>query len=285
MGTSSYYFVIKKFKKMKINNLYWVFAAIITITVYSACEKEEFKSTDKGSIVFEFDNVAGGQDLQLNTGNYTNAAGENITFSLFQYFISNIKLKTEDGSEYVVPQNESYFLIQEHKEETHKVVLNNVPAGNYTSVSFVIGVDSLRNTMAPADRTGVLDVAAFTGEENMYWAWNSGYIFVKTEGVSPQAPVGNDGQRRFRYHIGGFGGYSSATINNIKTKSLSFGNEVAKVRKDTKPEVHLTADILKLFSGNQNISIAANPTVMFSPFSVNVANNYVDMFAFDHIHN
>lgn len=270
---------------MKINFLHWVLAAFFFTTFFTACEKEEFKSTDKGSIVLEFDNIAGGQDLQLNTGNYNNAAGESLTFSLFQYFISNIKLKTEDGSEYTVPQEESYFLIQEHKEATHKVVLSNVPAGNYTSVSFVIGVDSLRNTMAPADRRGVLDVAAFTGEENMYWAWNSGYIFVKTEGSSPQAPVGNDGQRRFRYHIGGFGGYSSATINNIKTKSITFGTEVAKVRKDASPEVHLTADILKLFNGNTNVSIAANPTVMFAPFSVNVANNYVNMFEFDHIHN
>lgn len=261
-----------------------LFSALIAV-FFAGCNKDEFKAGDKGRIVIEFDNVAGSQDLQLNTGNYTNAAGESFNISLFQYYISNIKLQTEDGDEYIVPQKESYFLIQEHKAHTHSVVLNDVPAGNYKSVSFIIGVDSLRNTMAPSERTGVLDVAAYTGEENMYWAWNSGYIFVKTEGISPQAPVGTDGQRKFRYHVGGYGGYSSATINNIKSKSLSFGREVAKVRKDATPEVHLKVDILKLFNGSPNISIAANPSVHFAPFSVNIANNYVNMFEFDHVHN
>ncbi len=259
------------------------------LLAFTACKKDDnsldFNPNDTGSIVLEFDNVVGDKPLELDKGTYTNALGEQFSISLFQYFISNIALTTEDGREYVVPQDESYFIIQQHKAHTHSVILKDIPAGNYTQVRFIIGVDSLRNTMEPEKRTGVLDVANYVGAEKMYWSWNSGYIFVKIEGNSPQAPVGNDGQQRFRYHIGGFGGYSSPTINNIKETKLSFGKDVAKVRKDKTPDVHIKADLLKAFNGNPNISIAANPSVHFAPFSVNIANNYVHMFNVDHVHN
>ncbi len=274
---------------MQFKTSFSTFWLAIFVLAFTACEKDDnaldFNPNDKGSIVLEFDNVVGDKPLELNKGTYTNAVGEQFTVSLFQYYISNIVLKAEDGREYVVPQDESYFMVQQHKPETHKIKLNNVPAGNYTQVRFIIGVDSLRNTMDPAKRTGVLDVANYTGAEKMYWSWNSGYIFVKIEGDSPQAPAGNDGLRRFRYHVGGFGGYSSPTINNIRETTLIFGKDVAKVRKDKTPDVHIKADVLKIFNGNPNISIAANPSVHFAPFSVNIANNYVHMFKYDHMHN
>lgn len=77
-------------------------------------------------------------------------------------------------------------------------------------MSFILGVDSLRSTKDLSERTGVLDPTAAGGD--MYWSWNSGYNSLKMEGTSRSLPMGGD----FMYHIGGFGGYSSATINNIK---------------------------------------------------------------------
>ena len=65
--------------------------------------------------------------------------------------------------------------------------------------------------MDVSQRTGVLDPSGAGAD--MYWTWNSGYIFFKMEGTSPAATgMGNS----FMYHIGGFGGYSAPTINNIK---------------------------------------------------------------------
>ena len=42
---------------------------------------------------------------------------------------------------------------------------------------------------------------------------------------------------------------------------------------------------MKAFNGTTNVSIAANPSVMFSDYSVNIANNYADMFYHDHTEN
>jgi hypothetical protein len=40
-----------------------------------------------------------------------------------------------------------------------------------------------------------------------------------------------------------------------------------------------------MFTGTTNVSIAANPTVMFSDYSANIASNYVNMFRHDHTEN
>ena len=85
-------------------------------------------------------------------------------------------------------------------------------------------------------------------------------------------------------HIGGFGGLSSKTINNIKETSLKIA-DVAKVRSDATPKMHVVVDAAKVLNGSTNVSFKTNATTMFNPFSVNVANNYVSMFTLDHIHN
>ena len=259
-------------------------AVIAAVTLFASCSKSkepDFNPGDTGSIDIEFDNVVGAQDLQLNTGTYTNSSGEQFTITTLNYFVSNIVLQNTDGSTYTVPRNDSYFLIKE-ENPSQLISLSNVPAGNYNGISFVLGVDSLKNTDPVENRTGALDPAGDAA--GMYWVWNSGYIFLKMEGTSPVLPAADNA---YFYHIGGFGGYSSPTINNIKTITLSTTGATAEVRKNKieAPHMHILADALKVLNGPVPISIAANPMVMFSPFSVNIADNYKSMFTIDHIHN
>lgn len=255
-----------------------------------ACDKKEDAPTpinpnEKGTMRFEFDNVVGEENLQLGTTRYQNAHGEDFTVTLLNYYLSNFVLIDENGKEYVVPQEESYFLVKESDKNSQFISIPNVPAGNYKSVRFMIGVDSLRNTMDLSRRTGVLDPANNTGENKMYWSWNSGYIFFKMEGLSSKAAPDPNGENKFRYHIGGFGGYESPTINNIKTVTLNLGTKVAQVRQNQTPLLHITVDLLKVFEGVHQVRIAENSTVMFNPFSTKIADNYVNMFMFHHLHN
>lgn len=261
---------------------------IIAALCFSSCKKEkaepEFNNKNLAPLSIEFDNIVGGQNLHLNTGSYTDAAGENYSITLLQYFISNIKLGKADGTIYTVPQDSSYFLIKEGDEDLSEALVN-VPEGDYTSLTFTVGVDSLRSTMDISRRTGVLDPSG-SMDEGMYWGWNSGYIFFKMEGLSGAAPIDASGQNKFRYHIGGFGGYDAPTINNIKTITLDLSERgIAQVRKDHTSNIHLMVDIDKVLSGTTTISIATNPTVMFSDFSANIANNYAQMFRHDHTEN
>ncbi|PSL45627.1 hypothetical protein CLV51_104333 [Chitinophaga niastensis] len=259
----------------------------IAVLLLTACAKKDDpipSNNNKATLSIQFDNIVGAKNLQLNTGTYINAAGETFTISLLQYYISNIKVKTGDGKEFVVPQDSSYFLVSEAAGASQFVKVQ-VPEGDYTSLSFVLGVDSLRSTMDISKRTGVLDPS--TGMDGaMYWGWNSGYIFFKMEGISAAAPADPSGQHKFRYHVGGFGGYAAVTMNNIKTISIDLNaGGIPKVRQGRESNVHLMVDVLKMFNGATNISIANNPTVMFSDFSVKVANNYASMFSHDHTEN
>jgi hypothetical protein len=260
-------------------------AAMATAILLASCSKSAdpgFQSVETGQLDIEFDNIAGGQDLQLKSGNYTNSLNEQFTVNTFNYFISNIKLQHTDGSIYTVPQNDSYFLIKE-ENPAQFISLTNIPAGNYNGISFVLGIDSLKSSQPIENRTGVLDPA--TGAAGMYRDGNLGYIFLKLEGSSTALPATD---KNFFYHIGGFGGYSSPTINNIKNIILTAAaGAQAEVRKNKTeaPHMHIFADVLKLFNGPIPISIATHPQVTFEPFSINIANNYQNMFSIDHIHN
>jgi hypothetical protein len=257
-------------------------AAATTFSISSCTNESTVAPTGDGKLSIEFDNYVGTKNLVLNGTTYKNAAGEDFTVTMLNYYVSNFKLLKADGSSYTIPQDSSYFLIREADKASQIVKLKNIPAGQYTGVEFMIGVDSLRNTLGLDKWYGVLDQGSHDSE-GMYWAWNSGFIFLKMEGMSPAAPANVNG--RYRYHIGLFGGDKTPTLNNIRTTRVMFGGNTANVGKDSAPEVHLIVDALKIFDGTTRVSIAENPTIMTADYSKNVANNYMNMFSFDHIHN
>ncbi len=259
-------------------------AATIIAAAFSACKKDDDSLSGFNDVEIEFDNRAGNKPLVFGV-EYTNALGEQLKFSTFNYYVSNFVLIKSDGTEFTVPKDSCYFLCKHEDPSSRKVKIRNVPAGDYKAIRFIIGVDSLKSASPASERLGVLDPA--TGASGMYWSWNAGYIFVKVEGTSPQAPLDPGANANiFQYHIGLYGGYSSPTLNNIKTVTLELHHgEVAKVRRTGGPHFHILVDILELFTKPTNISVATNPKVHASPFSKTVADNYADMFTLDHVHN
>ena len=251
---------------------------IVSLTVFSCNTTDLDKSFDPapGKLRLVFDNGVGTSDLNLKTGNYKNELGEAFTITKFNYFISNIQLRNADGTTYTVPQDSSYYLVQEEKSASQIITLPNVPAGNYNRLTFTVGVDSLRSLADLSKRTGVLDPGLNDG---MYWEWNSGYIFMKLEGTSALAPAAQN--NAFFYHVGGFGKLKG--INNLRIVTLPFKNEVATVRAGATPSVLLRVDALTIFNGSTKLSIAQYPSVMFDPYSTNISANYAQMFTVNRI--
>lgn len=255
----------------------------ISAFLFTACKKDTAPAYDnsvRAGLSIEFDNIIGGADLQLNTGSYTNAVGENFTVTKLKYFVSNFALTNTDGRVYTVPQDSCYFLIDESNKATQQPVLK-LPEGEYKTLTFTVGVDSLRNTMDISKRTGTLDPATTAAE--MYWGWNSGYIFYKFEGTSPASKsAGNV----FMYHVGGFGGYSSPTPNNIKVFTLDLtARGMAKVKLGKQTNIHLFVDVLKGLNGPTNMSFATISMMHSALAAVPLANNYTQMFTHDHTEN
>lgn len=263
-------------------------AYILSAFLFTACEDDQdidINPNQTGSIELKFDNRINGQALKLGDESYTNAQGESFTVSTLNYFVSNLTLTTQDGRTYTVPQEQSYFLIRQNEESSLRFTLDEVPEGNYTEISFVLGVDSLRSTMGPEARQGVLDAGVDGQAADMYWSWNAGYIFFKFEGSS-EAIVQEEANGRFRYHIGGFGGYNPAspTQNNLREVRVSMADMAAEVREENTPSVHLIANIEKVFNSPNTFSLAENPVIMVSELSPKVADNYQGMFRVDHVH-
>ncbi len=253
------------------------FALVLGISVFfAACETSDINPNDKNSVSLYFENLVGTDPVVLNTKTYTNASGEDFTISSFNYFVSNISLKKSDGTE--LKFADKYFLVKESVEDSKTITLSDVPAGDYTSVSFMVGVDSAKSVSDVSQRLGVLDPASY-GTDNMYWSWNSGYIFFKMEGTSSKSAAANKG---YKFHIGGFGGMSAKTANNLRSVTLTMA-DLAKVRKNIAPEIHLAIDAQKVFKST--LKIADKNEIMNPTLGTAVANNYKDMFAVEHVHN
>lgn len=98
---------------MKISFTVGIISLLMLVLVIFSCEKSDTspKTNESGQMRIAFDNVVGTSDMSLNKGTYQNAAGESFAITKFNYFVSNIRLRKADGSEYFVPQDKSYFLI------------------------------------------------------------------------------------------------------------------------------------------------------------------------------
>lgn len=252
--------------------------------IFTQCKKDESTGTGTGSVTIELENRAGNQTLALGK-NYVTGAGDTVNFTTFNYFISNLVFVKADGSTYTVPKDQSYFLCKHDQSTSRVLTISNVPVGEYTALKFIIGVDSLKSVSDISQRTGVLDPTA--GASGMYWAWNSGYIFVKVEGTSPQAPLNaQTGKRTIEYHTGLFGGKDTRTINNLKNVTLSATGAVAKVQANTEgSHYHVFVDVLEMFIAPKVIRVKDRPASHAEATSKDIADNYADMFKLDHIHN
>lgn len=254
----------------------FIYILLIFISVFTACKKDEVEPAGNFSLKVNIDNVYGEQELVLDSMIYSNQFEQSFKVKKFNYFISNIMLVNENDEEFIVPQDESYFLIKEIDKASHQFIINNLPVGTYTKIRFLIGVDSLRNTKGIAERTGVLDVGAYAAD--MYWTWNQGYIFLKLE-LHQSRPKGDTTNAiPYVYHIGGYGGMNTPTVNNLRTVELNLTNKIVGVKNATS-NLYLKVDAEKVIRGNYEVDLDRYPTVMLTPFSTNIADNYKNMFS------
>jgi hypothetical protein len=256
----------------KINLL--LFAAFMLAFV--ACKEEDVPqptTANTSTVNLNFDNVVGNRDLELDSGVYVNAFEQYFTIAKFNYFISNISFQKTDDTWYTLPADSSYFLVKEKDLFSHTLKLNGIPAAEYKAIRFMLGVDSLRNTMPLAQRAGMLDPTAYAAD--MYWTWNQGYIFMKLE-CWPYTAKGDTTNRiPYVYHIGGFGGMNTPTVNNLKWFQFDF--TARTFTKSKTSNFMFTADALQVLVGPNNVDFEISPTVMLTPFSARIAENYSTM--------
>lgn len=246
-----------------------ILTIIVCIASISSCKKKDVDTSvtptvDTGRVYMEYFTEVGGSKLNLNNQWYKNQNGDSFTVSKFNYYISNVVLKGSGNTpDYTEPT--SYHLI-EHSATPSEMTfyIDKVPGGNYKAITFMIGVDSLRNVSGAQD--GALDPI-----NGNFWDWNTGYIMLKFEGTSPKATTTG---KKIMLHSGGFSG-----VNNVlKTVTLDMPNEI-KVTKATANHIHFTADVQKLFKSPNVIDFSATQTIMMPGAEAKkLADNYANMF-------
>lgn len=206
------------------------------------------------------ENKVGESNLILFDSVYVNQFNEPFTVNKFRYYISNIKITYANGNKVYKPKN-YYHLVNEEFVETKKLVFP-IKLPNITTIEFLLGVDSIKNTSGV--QTGDLDPA-----KGMFWTWNTGYIYATLEGQSDSS---KSPAHYYTYHVGGYKKGENA-LKKIKV-------EVAKNNNSKATAVTLSANVLKWFKAKTAIKIS-NESVCHQPceFALRLADNYATMFS------
>lgn len=103
---------------------------------------------------------------------YQTPLGDSIKCTELSYYLTNVSLLNSNNA-WVNLGN--YDLISESDVASKQIMLTNIPAGTYSKLRFLIGVDSLANS------SGLHDGELSPGF-GMYWTWATGYIFFRFKG-------------------------------------------------------------------------------------------------------
>jgi len=256
----------------KISLVLFLFVFVVSC---SSDDDGTMELTGTGMVKIEFDNSMAGDDLLLSTSSYTNSQSETLTVSRLNYIVSNFRLTDEDGNVFTYPKDSGYFITSEETGNT-EVVLSDVPAGRYTSMTFGIGVDQEKYLQGAEGQGEFLTEAE---ETNMMWSWQAGYKFLNFEGTFTSATVTD--ATDFKIHMGSHG----SSLNNYKETTLALGTE-ALVSDDLSPIIHLVVDASAILDGTNKISLTEQAVIMVSEEkSPKIAVNASNMFSVDHVHN
>jgi hypothetical protein len=248
--------------KMKIHTLLiGVFALIVSpLSLFAQKGKNQ---KEESALFLHFHHLVGDQPLVLDDSIYVNSLEQTFTISKFNYYIGEIQLTSVEGK---VTKINEYFLLSEdeEKQQSKNIPLSKISPGSYTSLRFIVGVDSSHNCSGA--QKGDLDPI-----NAMFWTWNTGYIFLKLEGKSSfSSQPGNS----LEYHIGGY----KEPANCVREVALNFRQPLVITQK-TKGHVDLKVDLLELLKTPIVIDFTVLPTVNNTLNATLIANNYQDMFS------
>lgn len=252
---------------MKSLLLLFPFALLSFFTKQSSTKITASQTT--GTLKITFVNTVKGKPLELYTGKYLNPFGEEYSISKFKYYISHVSLLKGKA---VFWEPENFHLIDESKPDDLHFSFA-LGAGEYNSLQFMLGVDSLHNVSGA--QSGALDPL-----NDMFWTWNSGYVMAKIEGSSPQSTLVNN---KLEYHVGGFMGEN----NVLKNITLNFPpGKLLNIQKGKTSEIIIEADINSWWQQPNDIKIAEHPVCSTpGPLAKKIADNYSKMFTIKEVIN
>ncbi len=119
-----------------------------------------------------------GQDLQPASFRYHTSAGETFSVTRASYLVSDFELQRVDGS-WLTLSNSVAWLDLGQNRNTFR--LENVPPGDFTTIRFLVGLNTNLNQANPAKFPP--GHALNPDLDGLYWGWQGGYVFMALEGL------------------------------------------------------------------------------------------------------
>lgn len=171
--------------------------AIATLLLSSSCNKPKpVDPTHYGKIRFEFFHYWGDEPILYDTLLYTNSAGNQLMVNEVQYFLSDVTLHSPFGSKMIKDWIDIYYIDKDILSTLTWNVFDRIPAGDYTSLSFIFGIPGSKN---------IPYMYVNPPERDMFWpiflgGQNGGYHYLKLNGKWREMP--EDQITPFDFHLG-----------------------------------------------------------------------------------
>lgn len=162
---------------MKKSYFTHVFFFLLVLIAVSCCKKPENPPIpETGKIVFKFAHYVNGLPLKKDTMKYVNEAGNPYEINEVKYFISDVTLRKDDGTSFVIDDDKDIYYIDNDIASTLIWnVYDAIPTGTYSSISFHFGIASAKNHSF---------MFVNTPEVNMMWpdVLGGGYHYMMLNG-------------------------------------------------------------------------------------------------------
>src|SRR5258706_9060128 len=122
---------------------YSVYLCAVLAILFVTCKKDTPANPPvepvvaKSDLSIEFDNRISDTELHLNIETYTSVIyNESYTFTALRYYISIISVTNTGDTVYTVPQDSSYFLVDQSDFNTRFANVK-IPVGDYKTLTFI----------------------------------------------------------------------------------------------------------------------------------------------------
>ena len=207
-----------------------LFITSLTIITLSSCEKPN--QTD---LTINFTHTVDAEELTTNSMIYSNSAGENYDVRTLKYLISDITLHAENGNEIIL--SDIHF-IDISEESTFSFTVEDLPNNNYTSISYKMGLDTIKNT----------NNLHINESYHSAMAWpeinGGGYHYMKLEGAY------NNDSTFYNTHTGGTMG-GDYSFNNVDNISLTIDDDLGDV------SININMDINNWYNSPNQIDFSS----------------------------
>jgi cytochrome c peroxidase len=134
-----------------------------------------------------------GEDIQPASFRYQTSVGESFSVTRISYLVSDFELQRNDGL-WLAISNSVFWLDLGQNRDSFR--LENVPSGEFTTIRFLVGLNTNLNHANPAQFSAnhPLNPAV----NGLYWGWQGGYVFLALEGLWRNSAGELDG---WAYHL------------------------------------------------------------------------------------